>query len=125
MVSDSLVLCFDTHLYVSVLFSGHQKDVQRKTIQSGGGISSRSAVKTRLVTKTMPRIAHCWELIATGGQGCPGKLVSLIFIGFQWFQEDLRLSGPESWATCGGLWQISAAPLRWYKVGCLLQSAAQ
>ena len=28
-------------------------------------------------------------------------------------------------AACGALWRISAAPLRWYKVGCLLQSAAQ
>ena len=28
-------------------------------------------------------------------------------------------------APCGGLWQISVAPLRWYKVGCILQPVAQ
>ena len=28
-------------------------------------------------------------------------------------------------AACGGLWRISDTPLRWYKVGCILQPAAQ
>ena len=78
----------------------------------GGGISSRFAEGTRLVTKTMPRISYCLEPIAIEGQGCPGKLFSLIFIGFHWFP--LISGGFEAtWgqkvgqpvAGCGGLWQ--------------------
>ena len=81
------------HLFHSSAISwGHQKDAQRKTMQYGGGIWSRSAEGTWLVIKTMSHIAYCLEPIAIGGQGCPGKLFSLIFIGFHWFQDDLRLS---------------------------------
>ena len=94
---------------VSAIFWGHQKDARRKTMQYGCGISSRSALGTRFVTKTMPRIAYCPELIAIGGLGHPGKLFSLIFIGFHWFQEDLKLSGARRLASlwrpvgpCGG-----------------------
>ena len=75
------------HLFNSSAISwGHQKDAQRKTMQYGGGIWSRSAEGTWLVIKTMSHIAYCLEPIAIGGQGCPGKLFSLISIGFHWFQ---------------------------------------
>ena len=40
--------------------------------------------------------------IHIGGQGCPGKLFSWIFIGFHWFQGDLWLSGDRRLA---GLWR--------------------
>ena len=118
------------HLFnISAIFWGHQKDAQRKTMQYGCGISSRSALGTRWVTKTMPRIAYCPELIAIGGLGHPGKLFSLIFIGSHWFQQDLMLSGPRRlaglWravAACGNLWQDYPTPFRMLQsVSCTLQ----
>ena len=91
------------HLFnASAIFRGHQKDAQRKIMQYGCGISSRSVVGTRLVTKTMPRIAYCPELVAIGGLGHPGKLFSLIFIDFSRIWGHL---GPEGWPACGGLWR--------------------
>ena len=96
---------------VSIMFSSSPKGAQRKTFQYGSRISSRSAVGTRLVTKTMPIIAYCLVHIATGGQGQPAKLFSLICIGFHWFQTDLRPSWARGLAglgrpvaACGGLW---------------------
>ena len=114
---------------VSAIFWGHQKDAQRKTMQYGFGISCRSALGIRWVTKTMPRIAYCPELIASGGLGHPGKLFSLVFIGFHWFQGDLRLSGARKlaglWrpvAACWPLWQICPTPFRMLQsVSCTLQ----
>ena len=69
-------------------------------MQYGCGISSRSALGTRWVTKTVRRIAYCPELIAIGGLGHPGKLFSLISGGFEaiWGQ---KVSRPV--ATCGNL----------------------
>ena len=116
-------------LNISAIFWGHQKDAQRKTMQYGCGISSRSALGTRWVRKTMPRIAYCPELIAIGGLGHPGKLFSLIFICFHRFHEDLWLSGArrlaslwQAVAACGGLWPGSPTPLRWCNnARCILQ----
>ena len=100
------------HLFdVSSIAWGQQKDAQRKTMQYGCGISSRSALGTRWVTKTMPRIAYCPELIAIGSLGHPGKLFSLIsidFHGFSWvfigFSRIWGYLGPEGWPACGPLW---------------------
>ena len=75
-------VAFWHQIQVSAMFWSSQKDAQRKTIQCGGGISSRSAVGTRLVTKTMPRIA-------IGSQGCPywgpGVSREAVFIDCHWF----------------------------------------
>ena len=102
-------------------------------MQYGGGISSRSAVGTRLVTKTMPRIA-------IGSQGCPywgpGVSREAVFICFYWFS--LISGGFEAiWvqkvgrpvAACGGLWQPVASSGRFVLpleddaigVSCILQ----
>ena len=104
-----IAITFWHQMQVSVMFWSSQKDAQRKTMQYGGGVSSRSAVGTRLVTKTMP-------CIAIGSQGCPywgpgvsRELFSLIFALFSLISRlfeaiwGWRLEQPG--APCGGLWR--------------------
>ena len=104
-------VAFWHQIQVSAMFWSSQKDVQRKTIQCGGEISSRSAVGTWLVTKTMPRIA-------IGSQGCPywgpGVSREAVLIDFHGFPLIPR--------GCGGLCRRSPTPLGWCnKARCILQ----
>ena len=56
----------------------------------------------------------CWQEHGFEGPGQDGGTQSLTSCGGLW----------QPVAGCGGLWRISDTPLRWYKVGCILQPAA-
>ena len=58
MGSDLSVLYFDPYYMCLFCFKATEKTRSEKTMQRGRGISSRTAVGTRLVTKMMPRIAY-------------------------------------------------------------------
>ena len=65
------------------------KKTRNTTMQSGSGISSRSGLGTRLLTKAIAIIVYCSVLIAIRGQGHPGTffidilLFSLMSEGFE------------------------------------------
>ena len=82
MVSDSLVLHFDANLSFLLCFKAFKKTPNAEPLNMVVEFRLDLLWGTQLMTKTMPRSAYCSELIAIGGQGCPGKLFLLISIGF-------------------------------------------
>ena len=106
MVFDSLVLHFDTQLGFLLCFEAAKKTRNAKPFNV--------VVEFRLDLLWGPdwwqKRCHASPLEARGvhigGQGCPGKLFSLTFIGFHWFQEDLKPPGARRLA---GLWRPVAA----------------
>ena len=85
MVSGSLVLYFDTDLSFLPCFRAAKKTLNAKPFNMVVEFRIDPVEGTRYaryVTKTIPRIAYCFELIAIGCLGHPGELFSLIFIGF-------------------------------------------
>ena len=82
MVSGSLVLYFDTDLSFLPCFRAAKKTLNAKPFNMVVDFRIDPVEGTRYVTKTIPRIAYCFELIAIGCLGHPGQLFSLILISF-------------------------------------------
>ena len=49
----------------------------------------------------------------------------MIYVDLDGFLRFLGQEVKQPVAACGSLWRISGTPFRWYKVGWILQSAAQ